>query len=356
MTSYGHRGFDRAQPGSRGLVTAKRASAPYYENAVREYLLKKRIGVLYGGWSREREISLKSGRLVASSLRRQGFQVVEIDVDRNLPEVLKRESVELAFIALHGKPGEDGTIQGLLETLGIPYTGSGVLASAVSLNKLAAKRILENIGIPTPRYKHPSHQEDLAQFSKSASNELGLPLLVKPVEEGSSIGVKIVHEGEDPEKVIRQTCDEYGGVYVEEFIEGMTATVGILGTGQTTRALPVLELVSKREFYDYEAKYTKGLTQFIIPARLPEGALHRAQETALKAHQALGCWGFSRVDMVVDEEGTPWVLEVNSIPGLMELSDLPAEAKAAGMSYDQVIFEILASAIRPSPRGLENLR
>ncbi len=316
---------------------------------MREYFLNKRIGVLLGGWSREREISLKSGRLVASSLRSQGFRVVEIDVDRNLAEVLKREKVEVAFIVLHGKPGEDGTIQGLLETLEIPYTGSGVLASALCLNKIAAKRVLESVGLPVPKYRCPSDRDDLSQFSSSVAQEFGLPLVVKPIEEGSSIGVKIVHEGEDPGKAIRETYEEYGEVYAEEFIKGMTATVGILGTGQKTRALPVLELVPKREFYDYKAKYTKGLTEFIIPARLPEAAYQKAQDIALKAHNALGCWGFSRVDMVIGEDGTPWVLEVNSIPGLMELSDLPAEAQAAGMTYDQVIFEILSSAIRTPP-------
>lgn len=322
--------------GSDGLVTQ------------RDHFLNKRIGVLLGGWSREREISLRSGKLVASSLRRQGFQVTEIDVDRNLAEVLRREKVEVAFIALHGKPGEDGTIQGLLETLGVSYTGSGVLASALSLNKVAAKRVFDSAGIRSPAYECPSDQEDLSRFSQSVLDQFGLPLVVKPVEEGSSIGVHIVREGEDLERVITRTSEEYGGIYVERFIQGMTATVGILGTRGKARALPVLELVPKREFYDYEAKYTKGLTEFIIPARLPGEVYQEVQEIALKAHNAVGCWGFSRVDMVVGEDGTAWVLEVNSIPGLMELSDLPAEAKAAGISYDEVIFEILTSAIRPS--------
>lgn len=315
---------------------------------MKEHFLNKRIGVLLGGWSREREISLQSGRLVASSLRRQGFQVVEVDVDRNLPEVLQRERVEVAFIALHGKPGEDGTIQGLLETLGIPYTGSGVLASAVSLNKIATKRILENVHVPVPQYRYLEDQEHLPQFSTAVAAELGLPLVVKPVDEGSSIGVKIVREGGELPGVIEKTYGEYGTVYVEKYIKGMTATVGILGIGEHTRPLPVLELVPKRDFYDYQAKYTKGLTEFIIPARLPESIYQKAQGIALKAHRAVGCWGFSRVDMVVGEDGIPWVLEVNSIPGLMELSDLPAEARAAGMSYDEVIFEILTSAVRPS--------
>lgn len=318
---------------------------------MREHFLKKRIGVLLGGWSREREISLKSGSLVSSSLKRQGFQVVEVDVDRNLAHVLGTQGVEVAFIALHGKPGEDGTIQGLLETLGIPYTGSGVLASALCLNKTMAKTVFQTIGIPTPEYRTPSLGEDLSQFAKSAAQELGLPVVVKPVEEGSSIGVKIVGEGGAVENAVRETHDEYGAAYVEKFIEGMTATVGIIGTGDKTRALPVLELVPKREFYDYKAKYTKGLTEFVIPARLPTDVYQKAQETALRAHHALGCWGFSRVDLVVGEDGIPWVLEVNSIPGLMELSDLPAEAKAAGMTYDEVIFEILTSAIRPLRRG-----
>lgn len=312
----------------------------------RDFFAQKRIGVLAGGWSREREISLKSGQKVFESLKKQGFNVSSIDVKRDLAYILREEEIEVAFIVLHGKPGEDGIIQGLLEIIGIMYTGSGVLASALALDKFISKKIFTFEGIPTPPYIPVSLEDDVHLTATRAIQALGLPIVAKPRAEGSSIGVEIIESEEEIPSILLKTRESFGDLLLEKFIRGMTATCGILGTGVRTRVLPILELVPTRKFYDYEAKYTKGVTQFIIPARLPAKTYESTQKIALKAHKAVGCWGFSRVDMVISSDGIPYALEVNTIPGMTELSDLPAEAEAAGISYDELVLEMLYSAKR----------
>lgn len=287
-----------------------------------------------GGWSGEREISLKSGKMVADSLKKQGFEIVEIDIDRNLATQLKDAHIDIAFVVLHGAPGEDGTVQGLLELLGIPYTGSGVLASSISMDKIITKKILETSGIPVPKYFYTEFNSDRIKAALGS-----LPYVIKPVCSGSSLGIHIVRDEKLLETTFKKVQAEHTDAFIEEFIDGMTVTVSILAE----QPLPVLELVSKREFYDYRAKYTKGLTEFIIPARLPDEVYRQVQSIALKTHLVIGCCGFSRVDMIV-RGNNPYVLEINSIPGLMELSDLPAEAEYAGISYDEVVYKILESA------------
>lgn len=289
-----------------------------------------KIGVLYGGWSSEREVSIRSGKMVAGALRRKGYDVVEIDVDRDIALKLKDKSIDIAFIMLHGKPGEDGTIQGLLEITGIPYTGSGVLSSSLTINKVFTKKIISQSGIRTPDFKYPINPDELPMKP---------PFLIKPVSEGSSVGISIVRKEED----YRKSCEkanEFGDIFAEKYIDGMEVTVGILGE----RALPVLELVPKNEFYDYEAKYTEGMTEFIIPARISEEMTERVQNNAIKTHGILGCNDFSRVDFIVSEEKS-YVLEVNTIPGMTELSDLPAEASEIGMDYDVLVENILQLAL-----------
>jgi len=289
-----------------------------------------RIGVLYGGWSSEREISILSGKRVTAALKSRGYEVVEIDVDRDVPEVLSKGEIDIAFVMLHGKPGEDGTIQGLLETMDIPYTGSGVLASSLAINKIIAKKVFQFSGIPTPEFKYPVRDDEIP---------LEFPYLIKPVAEGSSVGMTIVREKEQHEKAVSVAC-EYGDCFAEKYINGKEITIGILGD----LALPILELVPKKEFYDYEAKYTKGMTEFIIPARLDDEMTKRSKEMALKAHRTLGCCDFSRVDFVVDDNNA-YVLEVNTIPGMTDLSDVPAEAKAMGIEYDELVERILKLAL-----------
>jgi len=306
----------------------------------------KRIGVLMGGTSRERKVSLRSGANVLAALRRKGFDAQGIDVDSDIAAALRRKRIEVAFIVLHGKPGEDGTIQGLLELMGIPYTGSGVLASALALNKPASKKIFMEEGIPTPPYVFLP--KDNSVPIPSLARTLGLPFVLKPIEEGSSYGVVILHREKEIAPSLKRHHREYGDLLAEGFIPGMTATVGILGCGPKVRALPALELVPKKEFYDLEAKYTPGLTEFIIPARLTKKLYQALQDLALRAHQSLGCHGFSRVDAIVDaQRGKPYILEVNTIPGMTDLSDLPAEANAAGISYDELVLEMLESALVP---------
>lgn len=312
--------------------------------SIKKKFADKKIGVLMGGRSGEREVSLRSGRNVLASLKRQGFKAVGIDVGTDVARKLAAQKIEVAFIILHGRYGEDGTIQGLLEMMDIPYTGSGVLASALAMHKGYSKKIFKEQGIPTPDFLWMERGDDPAKAAQQAQEELGLPLVVKPLEEGSSIGVSIVKSHREAVSNFKKLHRKYGGLIAERFISGMNITTGILGNGNKTKALPILELVPKNEFYDFQAKYTKGVTEFIIPARLPGSLYRRAQETALAAHHALGCHGWSRVDAIVDRAGTPYILEVNTLPGMTDLSDLPAEAKAAGMGYDEVVLAILDSA------------
>lgn len=302
---------------------------------------RKRIGVLAGGWSSEREISLLSGRNIYNSLKRQGFDAVFIDVDHNFMERLKEEKIDVAFVILHGKPGEDGTVQGVLELLSIPYTGSGVEASAISMDKFTTKKLFEAHKIPTPAYIFIPKDSSLEDKLKEAEERFGFPMVLKPRGEGSSVGVRIIKDPASLRRDSKEAKEKFGDIILEKYIRGMIATVGILNE----RPLPILEIIPKhQEFYNYKAKYTKGETEFIIPARLERDIYEKVQSLALAAHKAIGCWGFSRVDLIVEENTRPYLLEVNSIPGMTELSDLPAEASYEGMSYDELVFEILKSA------------
>ena len=311
----------------------------------KEQLLEKRIAVLMGGKSGERQVSLRSGARIATALQRFGADVMTIDpIDLDWVERMRAASIEIAFLGLHGKGCEDGTIQGVLEAFEFSYTGSGVLASALAMNKVMTKRVLSTLNIPTPDYIAVDPNQSLDLQCEEALNRLGLPLVLKPASEGSSIGVSIIWEVSELRRIAHKTQHQFGEIFFERYIQGQEVTVGLLGIEKTLRALPILELVPKREFYDYEAKYTQGMTEFIIPARLSDSLTEQVQEIALGAHQAVGCWGVSRVDMLVDTDGHPYVMEINTLPGLTDLSDLPAQAVAAGMSYDELIYEILTSA------------
>lgn len=305
----------------------------------------KKIAVLYGGVSGERDVSLRSGKKVHESLVSQGLDAFLVDTKEDFISVLRNKKPDIACVMTHGRFGEDGTLQGLLETLAIPYTGSKVLASAVAMNKVASKDIWIANGVPTPKYRKIEPDTDLMKQSDSICLCFPFPVVVKPVSEGSSLGVTIIKEKEKLFAAIESTAKEFGDVFIEEFIGGVQVTVGVLGTGQSAKALPILELVPKTAFYDYEAKYTSGMTEFVIPARLPKLVFQRAQQTALDAYRAIGCAGFSRIDMIVDKDGTPFVHDANTIPGMTDLSDLPAQASAAGISYDQLVLHILESAL-----------
>lgn len=300
-------------------------------------LKEKRIGVLMGGLSAEREVSLRSGGAVLSALHQAGFNAVGIDAGRDLPARLAEEKIEVAFIALHGRYGEDGTVQGLLELMGIPYTGSGVLASAVAMHKLHAKRMFEAAGLLTAPFVHFRKGDDVAPERLP----FGFPMVVKPAREGSSVGVSIVKEPEAFPGAVDAAFRFDDEILVERYVKGQEVQVGIL----EERAVGAIEIVPKREFYDYEAKYTDGLAEHIYPARLSPGVYEKALRTGLAAHQALGCHGYSRVDLLVTAEGDCYVLEVNTLPGMTALSLLPEIAqKGAGLSFGELARRILEGA------------
>ncbi len=302
-----------------------------------------RIGVLCGGLSSEREVSLRSGKNCFEALKRLGYEnTLMIDVDRHIAQTLEKEGVELAFLALHGKYGEDGCIQGLLEIVGVPYTGCRVAASALTMDKDLTKRLLKEAGLPII----PSVTFFLGNGRKSftVDGELQFPVMVKPITEGSSIGMAKVNDAEGLPVALKEAAQYTPYVMVEEFVPGKSITVGVFNQNGKPVVTPILELRTKTEWYDLEAKYTEGMTEFILPAELPDDVTKVIQETTLKAHQVAGCHGLSRIDFVVSADNKFYILEVNTIPGMTDLSDLPAQAKAMGVTYDQLVECILFTA------------
>ncbi len=305
-----------------------------------------------GGLSGEREVSLRSGENCYQALFSLGYDVVRIDALRDVAQRLVEEQVEVAFLALHGRFGEDGTIQGLLELMDIPYTGSGVLASALGMNKIASKKVARESGIPTPDYCEIGRLEPASEAAARVVAALGLPVMVKPVEEGSSLGVVKCKEQAELAACLEEGRTVFGRVFVEAYVAGVEITVGVIERGGRPLSLPILELIPHNEFYDYQAKYTHGMTDFIIPARLAPGVYGEAERLAVAVFEAIGCRGYARVDFMVAGDGTPYFTEVNTLPGMTDLSDLPAQAKAAGISYAELVELILLGAVaHPGPDG-----
>lgn len=302
------------------------------------------VGVLMGGLSREREISLRSGNNCLKALEELGYTVTGVDVDRDIASVLREFGIEVAFLALHGRYGEDGAIQGLLEMLDIPYTGSRVTASALAMNKVLSKQVVAYHGIPTPGFRSFGCHDDLDEACAAAVEELTFPVMVKPCEEGSSLGVIKVDDPAELRGAVGEACESYDVVLAEEFVEGDEITVGLLETADELTALPVLQLVPAGGFYDFDSKYQEGMTEFILPAEIPEDTAALSQEYSLAIHRALGCRGFSRVDFMVDSGGRPQFTEINTLPGMTDTSDLPAQAEAAGISYGELVERMLESA------------
>jgi D-alanine-D-alanine ligase len=301
-------------------------------------LKKKRVGVMMGGLSREREISLKTGKAILKALIEKGYAAYPIDVGPDIAEALSREKIECAFLALHGRFGEDGTIQGMLELMRIPYTGSGVLASALALHKIMAKKFFLCEKIPTPLFEVVQRGEIEKESSRTIS--FPLPHVVKPAREGSTIGVSIVRTEEERIPALKEAAQYDEEILVEEFVKGKEITVGIL----EDIPLPIIEIVPKSGFYDYRSKYTKGETQYIIPARIPREKYLYAQEISRRAFQALGCSGCARVDLMTDEDGDPFVIDVNTMPGMTETSLLPQAASYAGIGFEELVERILLGA------------
>ncbi len=306
-------------------------------------LKDKRVAVLAGGQSGEREVSFRSGQGVMEALQAAGIDAVMLDPEPDLAGQIARAGADVAFNALHGGAGENGTVQGVLEMAGIPYSGCGVLASALTMDKPLSLAVLTQSGFPVPEHVVVSARSSAADLEAGVAR-IGLPLVTKPACEGSSLGVEICHDEERALAAARELIHRYGRILVEEFIGGTEITVGVLGWHERTRALPVLEIVPHKEFYDYEAKYTRGATDLICPARISEQAAAEARRLALEAHLLTGCHGISRCDMHLDEQGQVWIHEINSMPGLTETSDVPHEAIADGMTYQDLALEILASA------------
>ena len=306
----------------------------------RAWLKRQRIGVLMGGLSAERDISLKTGRAILASLKRQGFPAKGIDAKRNLPDALRHEGVNFAFLALHGPGGEDGVVQGLLEWMGIPYTGSGVLASALAMDRAASKRLFFSAGLRTSAWRELTNA-DPAYVLKQA-NGLGFPLVVKPVHQGSAIGISIVQGPGDLSVAAKKAFKLDAEILLEKFIKGTEITVGILGD----KPLPIIEIVpASRTFYDFHAKYAAGGSRHIIPARISPVAAKASETLAVAAAGCLGTRGACRVDLIVDEKEEPYLLEVNTIPGMTETSLLPDAARAAGLDFDALVLSIAESAV-----------
>jgi D-alanine-D-alanine ligase len=309
-------------------------------------LTRKKIGVLMGGTSTEREVSLRSGSAIHNALKGLGYYTIAIDAGPDICSVLKKETVELSFLALHGGYGENGAIQGLLEVLGIPYTGSGVLASALAMDKEASKKIFLYHDIPVPTFKVIQRSAFSVQRktpnSEALTPDFNLPWVVKPVAEGSSVGVSIVRDKTGFEQAL-ETAYSYGlKAIVEKYIDGKEIHIGILND----RVLGGVEVRPSLEFYSYEAKYTAGRTDYILPPEIDTKAYERAKIAAFSAHSALGCKGATRVDLRVDLQGNPYVLEVNTIPGMTETSLLPKIANKAGLDFPALIEEMIKGALR----------
>ena len=298
-----------------------------------------KIAVLCGGMSSEQEVSRRSGKNCYDALQRLGYKNAKlVEVTENIANDLK--GFDIAYNALHGKYGEDGCIQGLLELLKIPYTGCGVMASAVCMNKEYTKRILSTCpDIPLIKSAFVKKGEDVKEKTK----DLKYPLITKPVSEGSSFGMTKVNTPDELEKAYQDAIKYNDDVLIEEYLVGICATVGILEGENGLFATEILELRPKNEWYDYEAKYTKGMTEFILPAELSEDMTKQVKEIAMKAFDIAGCKGVSRVDFLI-VNNIPYVLEINTSPGMTETSDLPAQANAMGINYDNLVQIILNGA------------
>jgi len=310
-----------------------------------------RIGILMGGPSSERKVSLKSGKSVYESLRQLGLDVVTIDiVTDNAKEnikLIRSKEIDCAFLALHGRFGEDGQIQEILESLFIPYTGSGVLASRLVMDKVASRKVLEIHGIPVPAYKimerpyYKGSDTFLGDFS-------GFPLVVKPATHGSSIGLSIVDKKENLKQAVELAFKYDEHVLIEQYISGRELTVGILND----KALPVIEIIPKAKFFDYEAKYLTGTTEYRVPANIKKAVSGLVQSTALKAHKLLGCYGCSRVDIILSRQNIPFILELNSIPGLTPTSLLPKAARAEGIEFSMLCLKLIKLAYEKTKEGV----
>lgn|SRR5690625_157819 len=298
-----------------------------------------KIAVLYGGTSGEREVSLSSGKGIINALKANGHDVIGIDFNPSkLNEIINLE-IDLVFIGLHGKFGEDGRIQGLLDMLGIPYVGSDVLASALAMDKDKAKQIFQSAQIPVAKSRayNVTDRTDKEKLEKKIQTLFSLPFVIKPNREGSTLGLTIVEDYAQVQKAIHNAVKSDDVILVEDFIQGTEITVPVLGSVGKEEALPIIEIIPKNDHYDYESKYSVGGSEHIIPARIDEKTTKLIQDYAVKAHQVLGCKTYSRVDFILDQNNTPIILEVNTLPGMTPTSLFPDAAQSIGLTYNNMI-------------------
>ena len=319
----------------------------YISNRFKDIRIRKRkkslkIGVITGGISSERKISLLTGENIYQSLLRSGYNAVFIDLKDDFCQKLKK--INLAFMAIHGRYGEDGTVQGLLELMQIPYTGSGVLSSAISINKILSKKILKYENIPTPEYIAIDFSEsrDLKKLDSIIKKKFDYPIVVKPNSEGSTIGVNEVKKNSQLKHAVGEVLKYDNKILIEEYIKGKELTVSIVG--RKPLALPIIEIKPKSGFYDYKSKYTKNMTEYIVPAELDRKTAMNVSETALRCHKSLECSGISRVDFILDDHNNTYVFELNTMPGMTATSLVPKAAKALGIDFNLLVEIILDSA------------
>lgn len=312
------------------------------QNIVQKIDKNSKIAVLCGGMSSEAEVSRRSGKGVYEALQRLGYTNSElVEVDKNIAQKLKDGNYNYAYNVLHGKYGEDGCIQGILEILQIPYTGCGVMSSAVCMNKEFTKRMLASCpDIPLAKSAFVRKGEDVMGKTK----DLKYPVFTKPVSEGSSFGMTKVNSREELKAAYEEAIKYNDDVLIEEFIDGLFVTVGVLEQNGKNFATEILEIIPKNEWYDYESKYTPGMSEFILPAKFDEELTKKIKEIAIKSHETAGCKGVSRVDFMVSKDGIPYVIEINTSPGMTTTSDLPAQAKVMGISYDELVQIVLNGA------------
>ena len=289
------------------------------------------IAVIAGGRSSEREVSLRSGANVLRAIQSLGYKARIVDP---ASEEISKDDFDFAFLALHGKGGEDGAIQGLLEWKGIPYSGSGILASAIACNKIMTKKLLLSAGLPTAPFVE---LHTVADVSKVTS----FPVVIKPALEGSSIGVSLVESAQALHARFEEMTRSFSHLFVEAYIKGREITVSLMGD----QVFPILELVPKNEFYDFEAKYTAGMTEFVLPARLSAPLESQVKAYAKQVYDLVGCRGAVRVDMIIDANDQPFILELNTIPGMTDTSDLPAQAKASGIEFADLVSRIIHESL-----------
>lgn len=307
-----------------------------------------KIGVLYGGVSGEREVSISSSKGIISALESRGYAVYPVDFHpERLSEIIDLD-VDLVYIALHGKYGEDGRVQSLLDMLGIPYIGSNVLASALAMDKSKAKEVFSLHGIPVAKSKVYTYTQalDLSLLAEEIKEEFELPFIIKPNSEGSTLGLSIINKEEEIKDALIHAFESDHKVLVETYLDGMELTVPVLGELGHEKALPVIEIVIENDLYDYEAKYSTGGSEHVIPARISEDKTKEIQSLAIKAHKALGCEVYSRADFILTKDGTPYILEVNTLPGMTETSLFPDACRVEGIAYDEMIERFIQITLK----------